>query len=155
MKRIISFFFAVAMIFSVSCVSVFADDSTLVSCETVYFEDGSYMVKTVREDISVQPNSIQAVKTKSGSATVDTYNASGDRVVSVTVRGSFRYDGSSAEAITASCSYNIIQSGWSCVSSDAYCDGPTAFANAVFEKFLLRDLDVTATLTCSPDGVLS
>ncbi len=155
MKKIVPLFIAFCLFFSLAGISVNAESSQPVSQETVYSDNGFYIVKTVYQDESTALQSVNAVKVKSGHATIDAYNSSHELIVSLTVYGTFEYDGKSAEAVSASCSYDMVQSGWRCTSSDAYCSGSTAYATAVFKAFLAPTIDATVTLTCSPTGVLS
>lgn len=155
MKKFVSLFAVLCIIFSMTGIAVYADADNAVDQEIIYFDDGSYIVKTIYQDNVPATRSANVVRTTSGHATVDAYNTFGKLILSLSVYGTFEYDGTTAEATAASCRYDIVQSGWTCTASNAYCSGPTAYATATFEAFLASDINGTVTLTCSPTGVLS
>lgn len=151
MKRIASVFLALILVLSCVSFSVMADTNENV----VYLDDGYYIVYTVVENRDMQLNSSDATRTKTGSAIGRLYDRNDKLMASATVRGTFKYDGTSAEAVSSSYDYDIYASGWSLESGTSYCEGDTAFADVTFAKFLARDMRLIVTLTCSPTGVLS
>lgn len=153
MKKLTSTILALALI--LCCAMPSFADNTAVDSYTVNLEDGYYIVCTVYETPSVQTYNASATRVKSGNTTAYLYDNNDERIASATVYGTFEYDGSRAEAISARYSYDIYNSAWSLDSGRAYCDGATAVADVTFGKFLAKDLELIVTLTCSPDGVLS
>ncbi len=123
---------------------------------TTYFEDGSYLVRTVIEikpDFAVSPTA--TTSTKSGIATEDYYNSKNELVWSLSVHGTFSYDGTTAEATASRYSYEVYDSDWSFKSGSASCSGATATANGTFLYLKLWPSAASVSLTCSPKGVLS
>ena len=92
--------------------------------------------------------------TVSGNKTRDYYNSSNQLVWSITVYGTFSFNGSSAEATDADYSYEVYSSDWSFVSGSASYSGATATASGRFKHGLLST-NATVSLTCSPSGKLS
>ena len=155
MKKVFSLVLAFALIFSVSGLAAYADNSSIISFEVIEDNDEYYVVKTVYEESNFSLYSVNSTKTKSGYATIEMYNKSNELIATLTVYGTFTYNGKTSKATMASCDFDIFMSGWSCTAANSYCSGDTAYATATFEKFLARDIDATVTLTCSPSGVLS
>lgn len=154
-KRFIAFLFSLSMVFSMLSLAVLADNE-YSSEHVIYLDDGYYIVYNISENApALQPSSTNVTRQKSGSAIGKLYDSSDTLIISLTVNGTFEYDGIKAEAISASYSYNVYSGGWTFESGNAYCDGDTAIATATFGKFLMRDKSLTVTLTCSPTGVLS
>lgn len=148
MKKALSLFLVLLLAFSSVSISAFAEDCV------IYLENGYYVVRTVEEIPSVHASSASDVRVKQGVATETTYDASHNLVASVTVYGTFEYDGSKAEAIEASYEYEEYN-GWSFQRGIAYCSGASAIASVTFEKFGQTDFRAVARLTCSPTGSLS
>lgn len=70
----------------------------------IYLADGSYIVSTVTEE-NANTSPYAAAKTKSGSKTSTVYSATGTSLYSITVHGTFSYNGSSATAKSSSYSH--------------------------------------------------
>lgn len=117
-----------------------------------YFSDGSYMVTTI--EVTETRQTRAASGTVSGNKTRDYYNSSNQLVWSITVYGTFSFNGSSAEATDADYSYEVYSSDWSFVSGSASYSGATATASGRFKHGLLST-NATVSLTCSPSGKLS
>ena len=148
MKKALSLFLILLLAFSSVSISAFAEDCV------IYLENGYYVVRTVEEIPAVHASSASDVRVKEGIATDTYYDASDELVASVTVYGTFEYDGSKAEAIEASYEYEEYN-GWSFQRGIAYCSGASAIASVTFEKFGQTDFRAVARLTCSPTGSLS
>lgn len=124
--------------------------------DVTYFEDGSYLVRTVIEIASDYAASQTATEyTKSGIATEGYYNSKDELVWSLSVHGTFTYDGTTAEATAARYSYEINDSDWSFKSGSASYSGATATANGTFLYLKLWPNTDSVSLACSPKGVLS
>lgn len=143
----------------VACLFVTALSFSTVAVErpqqtVTYFDDGSYVVTTITEIAYTSQYSLTQSKTKSASKNRDFYDANDELIYSLTVYGTFTYDGTTAEATSATYSYDTHGSGWSFKSGSASCSGATAKANATFKNGLLTG-SASVSLTCSPTGVLS
>ncbi|HIQ86041.1 MAG TPA: hypothetical protein IAD33_00975 [Candidatus Scatomorpha gallistercoris] len=150
-KRIFSLFVAVVLVFSISIQPVQADDGP-VSTEIIYLDNGVYIVSEIYK---LDINLLSGAETTSGSKINRAYDSNDNLLFTVTVNGTFEYDGSSAEATRATYNYHIYGDGWRFDGGRAYCDGATAIADVTFSKALLSDANLIVTLTCSPDGELS
>ena len=152
MKRLMALVFAVVIVASGF---VMASAAPVETVTVTYLEDGSYIVKTISEVQQVSIFAVSATRTKSGTATQEYYNSSDELMWELSVHGTFTYDGSSAEATDADCSYDVYSSSWSCRSASASCSGATARATGTFRHLGVFSETATVTLTCSPSGTLS
>ncbi len=158
MKKVISLILVVLMLFSVASVSVVATDSDdTVTTTTQYFDDGSYMVVTVRtNEISTHAKSNG---TADSTKDYNYYTSSGALRWTVTLTASFTYTGSSATCKSASVSHKIYNSAWSVKSENASRSGRTATATFTVVRTALGIVNKTVsdsiTLSCSNAGVVS
>lgn len=121
----------------------------LVSSDTTYLEDGSYIVT----EIFVNPVQTLA-STKSGMKSQHYYSPSKVHVFSVTVTGTFSYTGSSATATASTSTVNLYTTGATYVSKNAYTAGAVAVASGTV-KYEGVKRTLTVQLTCSGNGTLS
>lgn len=119
----------------------------------IYLADGSYIVSTVTEE-NANTSPYAAAKTKSGSKTSTVYSATGTSLYSITVHGTFSYNGSSATAKSSSYSHAENSPLWSFSSGSASVSGATATASGTF-KSALTTKTLTVSLSCSANGTLS
>ena len=120
--------------------------------EIVQYSDGSYLVV----EINVETNSAtKATHEITGTKTAELFNANDVLMMDVIVTGVFTYDGETAEADSATYSYQIYNSGWKFKSGQAYCQDNQAIAKVKFSQGLFVSRTIEAVLTCSPDGKLS
>ena len=139
------------MIFSLCAVPALAAGPE-ITVDVVYFEDGSYLTT----ELVVYGTPItRASGTVSGQKSATFTDSLGVDQWSLTVYGTFTYDGSTATAISASYDYQIFDSSWSLTSGNAYCSGNKAIAKGTFAYGLFVSQSTTVTLSCSADGVLS
>ena len=125
-----------------------------VSSEIVYYPDGTYLITEITQTAPVT-FSRSSTQHTSGSKTTQLYNSSGEKLLSLTVHGSFTYNGKTSEAISARYSYSIVHSAWSFDSGSATCSGRTAQATATFRSTLALPKTATVSLSCDIDGVLT
>ena len=119
------------------------------------FEDGSYVVVTIDTDQPLGKVAFAAGnQIISGTKNYSYYNDSNNLVLVFRVHGTFEYDGITSSAVGASYSYDIYDSNWSFLNANASCSGATATATGSFVRFLVPK-SITASLTCSPNGILS
>ncbi len=151
MKRVISFLSVCLMILSFPAIC-FANTENM-SIE--YFEDGSYCITIIGEGISTRASSNTVTKPK----TANYYDSNGNLQWSVTITGTFNYNGSSASCTNASVSYRIYNDNWKVTESKASRSGATAKGEFTVKKYLLgvpiKTINKTVTLTCSKDGTFS
>ncbi|MBQ3128599.1 MAG: hypothetical protein IJN78_04610 [Clostridia bacterium] len=122
--------------------------------ETIYFEDGSYIVITLEETTYSR-----ATNTKSGSKTYTYTNSDNEKQWSVTLNGTFTYTGSTATCTNATISKVIYDDAWKFTSATASKSGNKATGNITAKKYFLgiaiKTVNDSITLTCSATGTLS
>lgn len=131
--------------------------SAIVSQSTTYFEDGSYVITVITEDIAGNCFAVSsaASQTKTGSKQAHYYNASNVLQFSILVNGTFTYDGTNANAIKSQYGYRISASNWKFVSGKSSYAQATATATCTFKYINRYDKTLSTSLTCAPDGTLS
>ncbi len=118
-----------------------------------YFPDGSYCITTIHVYLR-SADSRAANTVAEGERALDYYSASGDILFTLTLYGTFTYDGNTARATSADYDYDIYDTLWSLDNGRAWCTGATALAEATFSHLLLGDVVINTSLSCSPDGHL-
>ncbi len=154
-KHLVFFFAALVLIMAVvspTAQAVGAYAPTDNRQTITYFEDGSYIISEIKEFPTQK--ALLSASTKNGSKTSTGYSASGKKLFSLTVHGSFSYDGRSAQATDSSYSYTVDASGYSFGSGSSSCSGATASATGTFQ-YLHQSKTISASLTCAKDGRLS
>lgn len=131
--------------------------STNTTFTTEVFSDGSY-IETIIEEIPTA-NSFTTKSTKSGSKK-STYKDSSGRIIwTITVNGSFSYNGSSSTCTASSISTTCPNTNWKLVNKSARKSGSSAIASATAKKYVgstcIKNIDRTVRLTCSRTGTLS
>lgn len=117
-----------------------------------FYEDGSYSVTTI--EIDETRTSRASTNSISGNKSRKYYSSDNELLWSLTVYGTFTYDGSSAEATDADYSYSIYASDWSFKSGSAFYSGAKATAKGTFKHGLTSN-SASVSLTCAADGTLS
>ncbi|MBQ2943721.1 MAG: hypothetical protein IJD93_03355 [Ruminococcus sp.] len=138
---------------SALCVPASAVETTKTETTIQYLENGDYIKTTITY---FETNSRAA--TKSGSKTSEYYNNDGDTMWSVTVYGTFTYNGTTSSCTSVSRSASAYDSSWSIKSSSCSKSGNCASATATATQKLLigsKDFTKTVNLYCSPYGILS
>ena len=119
-----------------------------------YFDDGSYYEITLQEDLNIFRSS-----TKNGSKTVTYKSANGTTLWSVTVHGSFSFNGTSAKCTNSTVSTTCPASTWKITSASSSKSGASASATATAKQYISGKLSQTktktVTLQCSSSGKLS
>lgn len=116
------------------------------------YEDGSYSIISIEEIVTSQTGSRA---TKTGTKSRQYYNANGVLQLTVYVKGTFSYNGTTATATDAMYSYSIANTSWTFISGSASCSGATATATCTFRNTPTNYKTLSVSLTCSPTGVLS
>lgn len=152
MKKTLAFTLLLAILCcTFFCFSTNATPATKVSIEKL--DNGDYI-----ETFITYYENDDRVATKSGSKTANYKNSDGEIMWSVTVYGSFTYNGTTSSCTSVSHSTTSPGSNWSIKSSSSTKSGNCATANAVatFKNLLIsRDYPMTVNLYCSPYGILS
>lgn len=155
MKKIRMFLFSMIFILS-SGISVPAN----VTPGTIIiktFKDGSYIESTTLENTGASLRSTAHKKT--GHKTNTYRNRSGRIIWSVTVRGSYTFNGKKFVCTNASVSVSCRRNGWKIANSSSKKAGATASAFASVKKYMggkcIKTISRTVKLTCSKNGKLS
>lgn len=152
---LVSIILSLAVIVSCFSMPVYAaEEKTVSSTTTEYFDDGSYLVTTITEEAN---NSRATTKTASKTATYK--NSDGDILWTYKVTGTFSYTGSSSTCTAVSDSYTISNDNWHMSSHSCSKSGNKASGTVTMKyKFLgitANTVSKDLTLTCSATGVLS
>lgn len=152
---LVSIILSLAVIVSCFSMPVYAaEEKTVSSTTTEYFDDGSYLVTTITEEAN---NSRATTKTASKTATYK--NSDGDILWTYKVTGTFSYTGSSSTCTAVSDSYTISNDNWHMDSHSTSRSGNTAYGTVTMKRKFLGITTSTVskdlTLTCSATGVLS
>ena len=151
MKRTIIFILLAALVISVFSTNCFAAEAE--KSIVTYFEDGSYIVETIRVVQS------RASGTLSGSKEKTYYSDAGNAGWKAVLTGTFTYTGSSSTCTASSCSVTIYDSAWYTISKSATKSGNTAYASVTIGKKLLgvtvTQVPASISLSCDKDGNLS
>jgi hypothetical protein len=154
-KRLFSFIIVfLVLVFAVP--SAYASDADFyenTKKEIIYLADGSYIITTITEE-NARMSPYAAAQTKSGSKTSTVYSATGTSLYSITVHGTFSYNGSSATAKSSSYSHTEESPLWSFSSGSSSLSGATAMASGTF-KSALTSKTLNVSLSCSASGTLS
>ena len=119
------------------------------------FEDGSYIEITIHEENTNARSSTTKKKTA-------TYKGSSGTVYqSVTVQGTFNYDGKTSTCTSSSISTANYSSTWKLSNKKASKSGNTASASVTAKQYhsngttVLQTINKTVKLTCDKNGKLS
>ena len=154
MKRLFICFLCLILCFSLFPCHSSAEEAGFDN-DTVYlivFEDGSFCITTMtilNLEFSESKSTITGIKEEKF------YNSNGVLQFSVSVKGTFTYNGTTATATNAKCGYTIYDSSWSFYNGFSSCSGATATATCTFSFSAGGHRTESASLTCSPSGVLS
>lgn len=119
------------------------------------FEDGSYIETHIVQDVNFARSS-----TTSGKKTSNYKDSSGVVLWSVTVSGTFTYNGSSATCTSSSISTTCPSSNWKLSDKRAFKFNNVAYASVIAKEYkalniCVKTVDKTVALTCDKNGKLS
>ena len=120
---------------------------------TTYYENGYYY------EISISVTNSVARSAKEGSKTIYCKNSAGKTMWSLTVKGTFTYNGSTSSCTSASASTSITDATWKITNKSSSKSGNTAKATATAICYLngnpINSATKTVSLKCSASGKLS
>lgn len=120
---------------------------------TTYYENGYYY------EISISVTNSVARSAKKGSKTIYCKNSAGKTMWSLTVKGTFTYNGSTSSCTSASASTSITDATWKITNKSSSKSGNTAKATATAICYLngnpINSQTKTVTLKCNANGKLS
>lgn len=153
MKKAIAFTLLLTILCcTVFCFSAGATEENKVTTITK-LDNGDYI-----ETIITYFDTNERAATRSGSKTSNYKDGSGTIMWSVTVYGSYTYNGTTSSCTSVSHSTSSPGTGWSIKSSSSHKSGncATATATATLKKGIAsQDFTNTVNLYCSPYGILS
>lgn len=121
--------------------------------ETIYFEDGSYLV------VEMLPSCARVTGSLTGSKPSTFYNSDGEAQWKVTLTGSFTYTGTTSACSSSSVSVTIYDSSWYVVSKSSGKSGNTATASVTMGRkplgVTVQKVPVSLSLSCDASGNLS
>lgn len=142
MKKI---FISLAFILSLISLNI-----TPIYAEEYYYEETIEIIST---------SQTRATNTKTGSKIAACKNSSGEVQWTVTVTGTFTYNGTSSTCTKASVSTKIVNDIWRITSASSSKSSNKAIATATAKRYLLgvelAPETKTVTLTCDKNGNLS
>lgn len=152
MKRLLTLSLVTILLFSaVFCMSVSAQTIIKTEQNIEHLDNGDYIETTITY---YETNSRAA--TRSGSKTSSYKNSLGDVLWSVTVYGTFTYNGTTSTCTSASHSTTAPGTYWSIKSVSSRKSGYSAIADATATYApTSTDYSMNVTLFCSPYGILS
>lgn len=153
----------VSILFFTSTFSISANETTMPPAQSYsyveeVYADGSYWAITIEE---ISSSSLtRATQTKQASKTNKYVDANGKVLWSVTVTGTFTYNGSSATCTKSAVSTLDASVNWTVTNEKAWKLGATAYASAQGNEIyvagiVFRTINKQVALTCSPTGKLS
>lgn len=152
MKKIIVLLFAFLLAFSSTSLAFDINSES----EIEYFDDGSYIITTIEDD--VQSMIMPFSKTVTKSKTVKYYSADVAKWY-IKVTGNFTYGNGSAKCTKSTVSAGSFANEWKISGKSASKNGQTAYANAIAKKYyngaVTKTINKTVKLTCSPTGKFS
>lgn len=117
---------------------------------TTYYENGYYY------EISISATNSVARSAKEGSKTIYCKNSAGKTMWSLTVKGTFTYNGSTSSCTSASASTSITDATWKITNKSSSKSGNTAKATATAICYLngnpINSATKTVSLKCSASG---
>ena len=156
MKKLFAFLLIVTLVTcSVFCVN--ATETTSKTETTIEYLNNGHYIETIIVYCDDDSDNTR-VATKSGYKTSNYKDENGVTMWSVTVNGTFTYNGTTSSCTSVSRSTTAPGANWSIKSSSCSKSGncATATATATHKGVLLsKDYSMTVNLYCSPYGILS
>lgn len=149
MKRLLATLLTLLLFVSVPALPASAAEPAdqLLSRSIEYLDNGDYIITEVYKSAAQLFSGTNGYKTS-------TYtHANGSNIFSVTVNGTFTYNGSTSSANSASASVNIYASNASFVNKNAYTSGATAYGTGTV-RYGGVNISRSVSLTCDKNGNL-
>jgi len=150
MKRVFSYILLTVLLLGVLPVEGYA---TQMNRETIYYEDGSYLVIEILESVT------RASGTKTGKKQYTYYDDNDESQWKAVLSGTFTYTGSSATCTASNVDVTVYDSAWYVSSKYASKSGNTAAASVTMGHkvagITITKVPVSLTLTCDANGNLS
>ena len=154
-KKTFSIFAVLLTITLLFPITVKADTASkpVISNEIIY-QDENYTIEvtTIIEENSITPYATTQTKTVSKISNVK--DSFGSIVATYTLKGTFRYDGTSATCTNATYTTSTNSIFCSFENATAYASGAKAIGSFTV-KTLIKTISETVSITCSSTGVIS
>ena len=141
------------LILSLLPVNIFGAETDIADENVIYFEDGSYIV------ITISSIETRATNVRIGTKDCKYFNSNNVTQWTLTITGSFTYNGFSSTCNGASYTVEIENDNWYEISGSAGRSGSTAVAEVTMgQKWLgikIKEETMQITLTCDANGNLS
>lgn len=156
MKKIITFLFFMTLSIGFCTLTTSAKEKAVTQIDLL--DDGSY-IETTMVEASPSVALHSATSTKTGRKTSSYKTSSGTLIWSITINGTFTYNGSTAKCTKATISTSCPNSSWRLSNKIAKKSNNTASASATSKKYVngicIKTINRTVTLSCSKTGTLS
>lgn len=154
----LTFIMAFATIGSISANATTAPKGTQIQIE--YLENGDYTETVINDELpdNVVISPLATTKTITKSKTTYYKNSAGTVLWSVTIKGTFTYNGSTSKCTSCSHSTTAPSYAWSIKSASHSKSGNTATARATATQKTstgTKDFSMSVTLKCSANGTVS
>ena len=131
--------------------------------EVIYFDDGSYIVYSIKEFNSYAPRSNEIIKdsyTKTSQKRVTKYGSDGSELWVYVLNATFFIEtGISSECLSSSYSTTINDSSWKFSDGNSSFENNVAYGKGVFKNKVLfittQTVNIDIALTCDVNGNLS
>lgn len=157
-KRILSMILCAVLVVAMFAPAALAAETEPAENKRVsvtYFPDGSYCVtELVEYDVDTSTRAI--AQTKKGEKTARMFSSSNVQLFSITVYGTFMYNGYTVTVTGATYSYTVDDSLWSFSEGSTVYKDARATATGVFKYMgFVRSETLSVMIACSAGGVLS
>lgn len=155
-RKIITVLCISFLTFSHSILNVSAFETNPTRIYTKEKLENGYYLETIITNYCTQAKS----SIKSGTKTATYRDTNGKALWSITVNGKFTYNGKSATCTSSTYSKANYSTSWKLSNAKASKNGATASASITAKLYhqngsILKTIDKTVKLTCSPNGSLS
>ena len=153
MKRLISVLCVLSAFLTLCPFHALASDDSHSDENIILFNDGSYIV------VELSENLVRATNTKTQTKTSKYYNSNDVLQWTVVLTGTFTYNGTTSSCTASNCSITISNDNWYTISKASGKSGNTATADVTMGYKLLgittTKKTLNMTLTCDKDGNFS
>lgn len=149
----------IVAIFAVGSIPANAVEIPTTQIEIEYLENGDYIETVISNETNDNATCpLATTKTITKSKTKYYKNSAGTVLWSVTIKGTFTYDGSTSKCTSCSHSASAPASSWSIKSVSSSKSGNSATAKVTATQkdgSLSTDYSTSVTITCSANGTIS
>lgn len=148
MKRFLSLFCCICLIFSLSPIAFAASDELVLYRSEREMEDGITVIYEIIIHPSARSNTTDYTHRK-------TFTRSSSTIAVISIWGKFRYDGSTVSVVSKEVTQTDTYEGWSYSQSSFTSSGGTITLSAKLTKTLTPSIPFTMTPSCDKNGNIS